>query len=152
MKLEKYLTPQRVTILQGRTKAEALSEMAGLIAAGSGGVSREEIEKAIWHREKLMSTGIGYGLAIPHVRMAGLRHAVMAVGVKPDGIEDYKSLDDCPIRIIVMIAAPQGQHELYINLLARVTEVLRHQDFRESLLRKERASDIHEALAGAAES
>ncbi|HUT56601.1 MAG TPA: PTS sugar transporter subunit IIA [Phycisphaerae bacterium] len=148
MKLSEYLTPDRVAILSGRTKAEALSEMVGLVAAAGPGVDRESLEAAVRHRESLMSTGIGHGLAIPHVRMAGLKRAYMAVGVSREGIADYDSLDGKPVRIIVLIAAPQGQHELYIRLLAQVTENLKDPAPRAAIVAGEDPSRIYELLLG----
>jgi mannitol/fructose-specific phosphotransferase system IIA component (Ntr-type) len=146
MELSEYLTPQRVAILNGSTKADALEELVGVLVDSNVGVGREELRRTIWQREKMMSTGIGHGLAIPHVRMPGLTTTAMAVGVSRNGISDYPGLDEQPVYIIVLIAAPQGQHEIYIRLLAKVTDVLRHSDLRQAVIMAEDAGEIYRIL------
>jgi PTS system nitrogen regulatory IIA component len=134
MRLKDYLSAERVARLDACGKDEALAAMADLLAPAARGVSRDAIVEAIREREALMSTGIGQGLGIPHVRMAGLSDAVMAVGVCPDGVADYESLDGEPVRILVLIAAPAGRHDLYIRLLALVTDVLKEPELRYAIL------------------
>jgi len=149
MKLVDYLTVDRVVKLEGATKTQALGQLIDVLSSREVKVSRGELEKAVWHRESLMSTGIGNGLAIPHVRMAGLVTSSMTVGVSRGGIADYESLDPAAIKIIVLIAAPQGQHEIYLKLLAKVTQVLKHQQRREAIIAAESEQQIYEILTGA---
>lgn len=125
-----------------------MAEMAGLLVGEDIGVGREELLEAIRHREGLMSTGIGHELGIPHVRMAGLKRAYMAVGVSPAGLRDYESLDGAPVRIIVLIAAPQGQHEVYIRLLAKVTERLKDAGVREAVAGAKDPAQVYATLSG----
>jgi PTS system nitrogen regulatory IIA component len=146
MELSEYLTPQRVAILNGSTKTDALQELVGVLVDSNVGAGREELQRAVWQREEMMSTGIGHGLAIPHVRMPGLTGTAMAVGISRNGISDYAGLDDQPVYIIVLIAAPQGQHEIYIRLLAKVTDVLRHSDLRQAIIIAEDAAEIYGIL------
>lgn len=146
MNLADYLTPQMVAVVSGSTKAEALQELIAVLTDADVGVGPEEIERAVRQREEMMSTGIGHGLGIPHVRMAGLTRTAMAVGVSKAGIADYASLDDRPVHIIVLIAAPEGQHEIYIRLLAEVTEVLKQQELRLKIIQAETPQQIYEIL------
>jgi len=149
MEISEYLTPQRITILDGATKASALAELAGLLAGGDLGVTQQQLERAIWQREEMMSTGIGHGLGIPHVRMRELKTIAMAVGVSQGGIRDYPSLDEKPVYIIVLIAAPEGQHEAYIRLLAEATEVLKHDELRQAVVQAENPQQVYDILTGA---
>ena len=143
--LTQYLTPERVTVLTGTTKADALQELIDVIVA-SNGVKGDELAKEVWKREELMSTGIGNGLAIPHVRLAGVKHASIAVGVSAEGIADYESLDKKPVHIIVMIVAAAGEHETYIRLLAKVADVLKEEDFRQAVVAAGDPAEIHRIL------
>jgi len=145
MKLADYLTPGRVVSLETSSKAEALSELVAVLAE-SNGVSAAELSRAVMQREKMMSTGVGNGLAIPHVRMSGLKAASIAVGVSRNGIADYESLDDEPIRIIVLIAAPQGEHDTYIRLLARVAEALKKKQLRQAIVDTDDPAEVHRIL------
>lgn len=146
MKLSDYLTVEHVIILNGSTKSQAMSEMVAAADDFSEKVGQEELLKAVWEREKMMSTGIGQGLGIPHVRLTGLTDAAVAVGVSRDGIADYESLDNKPVHIIVLIAAPQGRHEIYIRLLARVANVLKQDDVRMAIIEAEDQAEVYRIL------
>jgi mannitol/fructose-specific phosphotransferase system IIA component (Ntr-type) len=110
-----------VLFLSEEGKDEALRALAGVLAAGCGIRDQAELESEIAEREKLMSTGIGMGLAVPHVRLASVRQLTMAVGISRKGISDYASLDDKPVHLVFMIAAPAGQHSDYLRLLSVVS-------------------------------
>ncbi len=146
MKLADYLAEDRIVLLGNSTKAEALNRLAAVLAQDVEGVSERELLEAIIKREKLMSTGMGNGLAIPHVRMPGLKRASMAVGVCRRGISDYKSLDAEPVRIVVLIAAPQGQHETYLRLLAQAAEVLKQEDLRRAVIASDDPAEVYAIL------
>ena len=144
--LTEYLTPERVVVLKSATKADALGELVDVLVATDGGVSAEELIKEVWKREDLMSTGIGNGLAIPHVRMSGIRSAAMVVGVSSAGIDDYESLDKKPVLSIVLIAAPEGAHETYIRMLAKVADVLKEDTLRQAAIEADEPATIHRIL------
>jgi mannitol/fructose-specific phosphotransferase system IIA component (Ntr-type) len=72
----------------------------------------------------------------------------MAVGLQPAGIDDYESMDGETVKIVVLIVAPQGEHELYIRLLAAVVERLKDADIRERLLACGEADAIYDVLTG----
>ncbi len=148
LKLTDFLTPERVVLLSGTTKAQVLEELMDVIVACNGGVEREQLAREIAKREEMMSTGIGNKLAIPHVRMEGIDRATMAVGVSRAGIADYESLDKQPVHIVVMIAAAKGEHETYIRLLAQVAEALKEPHLRERIIQADDPATIHRILTG----
>lgn len=133
LELSKYLKSQQIILPQSDTKQQVLTELATMLA-GQVGFDAEVMTKAVFEREELMSTGIGQGLAVPHVRLEGLNESAIAVAVQPSGINDYESLDSLPVTVIVLIAAPAGQHETYIRLLAQVAEVVKHDELREKVI------------------
>ena len=146
MKVSDYLTLEHVVLLKGATKAEAIDELVSAADDFSKNISTEELSRAVWEREKMMSTGIGQGLGIPHVRLPGLADAAMAVGVSRAGIADYESLDNQPVHIIVLIAAPQGKHEIYIRLLAKVANVLKQDDIRKAIAEADDPAEVYRIL------
>ncbi|MDY6914071.1 MAG: PTS sugar transporter subunit IIA [Planctomycetota bacterium] len=148
MEIREFLTPERVILLAGSTKTEVLDELADLMVRADAGINHGQLQEAIHKREKLMSTGIGHGLAIPHVRLAGLRDPLMAIGVCRDGIDDYESLDNKPVRIVILIAAPAGQHEVYIRLLAKASDVLKLEEIRRSIVESDSPEEIYRILTG----
>lgn len=146
MKISDYLTLEHVVILTGATKVDALNELVSAANDFIESIGTEELARAVWEREKMMSTGIGQGLGIPHVRLPGLDDAVMVVGVSQAGIADYESLDDKPVHIIVLIVAPQGKHEIYIRLLAKVANVLKQDDVRKAIAETDDPAEVYRIL------
>jgi PTS system fructose-specific IIC component len=148
MELGGCLKRECVVLLRASTKRQALEELVQVLAAGDIGVSREALGEAVWKREKLMSTGIGHGIAVPHVRLPGVKRLSMAVGVSRDGVKDYVSLDQEPVHLVVMIAAPQGDHEGYIRLLAKTVEVLKEPEALQAMVTASEAESVYEILTG----
>jgi mannitol/fructose-specific phosphotransferase system IIA component (Ntr-type) len=148
MKLSDYLTLDRVVMLKSGTKIDAIDEMTGVLIEGIDGISRRELTEHIHKREDLMSTGIGFGIAVPHVRMEGLDNAALTVGVSRNGIADYETIDGDPVHIIVLIVAPQGRHDLYIKLLARVVTMLKDSSIRSRIIEGADSRTVYSILTG----
>ena len=148
MELERSIDRQRVLILRGRTKREVLLELIDIVCRSGNIGDAEKLRDAIFYREELMSTGIGLGIAVPHVRIPGVEEPITAVGVSREGIEDYESLDDQLIRVIVMIVAGKDQHKRYIKLLAEITSKLKSDNVLEKLLKAENSDEIYRILVG----
>ncbi len=144
--LSGILPRERVVVAEKLSKEEALNTLIGLLAASPLVASPGELSEGIHHREKLMSTGIGYGIAIPHVRMRSIRDLGMAAMVVKQGIDDYDSLDSEPVRIIFMIVAREDQHVQHLKLLASLTSCLKHAENREKLLACNDADSFYELL------
>jgi len=148
MRLSDYLTVDRTMILKSDTKSAALDELIGVMAGCLEDVSREQLADAVNKRESLMSTGIGLGIAVPHVRLEGVSGAFVTVGVSREGIRDFESIDGVPVRIIVLIVAPQGRHDLYIKLLATVVGSLKESSLRTRIIEAKTPSEIYTTLTG----
>lgn len=134
MDIPKMMHPSRVIMqLKGRTKKDALVELAASTAASGCVKNVESLKSAVLEREAIMSTGIGLSIAIPHAKIKDVTEFVLAVGRTLDGI-DYDSLDGQPVKIIILIAAPEGQQNQYLRILARVTHVLRDDAARAKIL------------------
>ena len=142
-----YLSLDRIKILKETKKEEALLEMIKMFS--NSGIINDigEFEKAIFDRENIMSTSIGLGIAVPHVRLNTVTEMAMAVGVSNDGI-DYKAFDDSKVYIIIMIAAPAGTHRQYLSFLAKIALLLKNDSIRDSILHAETPQEIFDALKG----
>lgn len=148
MSLANYLTPDRVMILSGRTKQEVLDELIALSCKCFPRLGRDSLAKAIAHRESLLSTGIGHGLAVPHARMDGVAELMVVVGIARDGVDGYESMDDGPIHVVFLIVAGKGQHEPYLRLLAAALGVLKKPAVREAIINCSIAQDAYGILTG----
>ena len=132
--ISRILIPQRILLLQSKTKKESLQALAECLATAPQIKDREELIKGIFYREKLMSTGIGMGIAVPHVRLASVTEPVMCVGISRNTISDYESLDGLPVSLIFMIAAGQFQHAEYLRLLSYLSMKFKSEKLRKELI------------------
>ena len=99
------LSPSRILIRKGKqVKKDVLLALVDAIAAEGEYGSHDELEWGIFHRESLMSTGIGNGIAIPHVLLPGIEENCMALALCPDGITDYQSRDQKVMHLKVLAA------------------------------------------------
>jgi len=133
MDITDLVNKQRIIQVKDRTKAGSLRAMVKVLAKTKQVTKEKELGKAISDRERILSTGIGYGIAIPHVKIASVTDFVAAVGVSKEGIP-FDSLDGKPVHVIVMIAGPDGQNEEYLRILARFTAVLKSEQTRKRLI------------------
>ncbi|MDO9576635.1 MAG: PTS sugar transporter subunit IIA [Candidatus Cloacimonadales bacterium] len=123
-------------------KEAVLEELLDVICESPLITDCKRFRKEIFKREKLMSTGIGYEIAIPHARHKTVKDFVIALGRKKEGLE-YASIDDKPVKLIFMIGASDKQDKDYIKLLSRLVLRLKNKEFVEKLLSAESPAEIY---------
>jgi nitrogen PTS system EIIA component len=149
MRLTDILTESRVTTeLTATTKQAALSTVAQLFTLDDGSLDAPAVYEVLSERERLASTGIGSGVAIPHGRLASLDRLRAAVAISPNGIP-FEAIDGAPVRIVVGVLAPQHHTGDHLRVLARVSRLLRNKDVRESLLAARSAHEAFDVIARA---
>ena len=142
MELTEFITPQLIILeLKANKKVDAIKELIDLIDKAGYVSDTETFLKSVLEREKVGSTGIGKGIAIPHSRTSTVREVVVAIGRSKEGIE-FDSLDGKPVNLIFLIAAPIESGGLYLKALARLSRLLRYQEFRNELLEAQAVEDI----------
>ena len=104
---------------------------------------REAVRKAVKEREASKSTGIGYGIAIPHAGVAGIPDVVAVLGRVSPGV-DFQALDNQPVTICILLLTPQGQFQRHLLLLSNIARFLHNKDNRQKL---EAAATAEEILA-----
>lgn len=132
--LVNVLAPERILILQSRTKKEALQALADCLSTAPEIQDSNALIEGIFRREELMSTGIGMGIAVPHVRLTSVTGPVMSAGICRYPIVDYQSLDGVPVHLIFMIAAGQNQHTEHLRLLSSLSLKLKCEKLRNALI------------------
>ncbi len=140
-----YMSVELIADLGSTDKDQALKEMVQLISKSSKIVDADAFEDAIYKREKLMSTGIGYGIAVPHAKVKGVTDFTIALGRSKDGIE-YESIDDKPVHLIFMIGASDTQDKEYIRLLSRLVLRLKDQKFLKKLIKAKDSNEIYNLI------
>ena len=120
-----YINEDSVMVLRGATKLEIMDELITR-AAELTKLNRDMIYRMTWKREQMMTTGVGNGLALPHIRATDIPEPVVIVGVTETPITDYQSQDDQPVRVVVFTVAPDENPEAYLQLLGSVSRKLRN--------------------------
>lgn len=146
IEIKNILQPENVMFLESDSKDAALLEMLEKIADNGFVSQKEAIVEGIFQREKLMSTGIGLGIGIPHVRMDGIDDLMMAVGLARTELIDYESLDSEPVRLIFMILAGANQHTQHIKTMAAISSRVRNAVLREMLMQADDIQTVYKLL------
>jgi PTS system nitrogen regulatory IIA component len=131
------LSAERILILDESDKKTVLTRLVDLLATSPLVKNRDELLNGIFAREELMSTGIGFGVGVPHVRIDSVSDLVMAVAVSRKPIASYASLDNQPVQIVCMLAARSDQHAKYIRTLSAVSSRLKDADTRKQIIASE---------------
>jgi nitrogen PTS system EIIA component len=134
MEIKNALDEELICVLKSAAKKEAIIELINLIKNSGKIKNISDVQDSIFHREKLMSTGIGLGIAVPHTRVEGVENPVMAVGISPGGIKDYDSIDGEKVKIVVLVICGSRQHKEYISLLSAVVNKLKDKKRKEKLI------------------
>lgn len=129
----------------GVTKFEALEQLVEALFRTNITDDPDAFRRAVHEREAVMSTGIGQGVAIPHVRINQVKRPSVGIGISRDGIE-FDTLDDAPVHIIVLFAMPAGSQKEYLSLLAQVMLSLKMPGFRERLVACATPEEVLEVL------
>jgi PTS system nitrogen regulatory IIA component len=132
-KISKYLDPELVYFSQATTRDAVIKEMVELLNHTGNLNSEKEFYDALIFREKIISTGIGMGVAIPHAKMAGYENFFMAVGILPKGV-DWNSLDGSPVRLVFMIGGPDNKQTEYLQILSNLTLAIKDEERRKKIL------------------
>lgn len=126
---KEYIIP----VFKGRTKKQILEELVDCLAANKPDVNKDELLKALLEREKLGSTGIGDGVAIPHGKLNGLDDIILLFGKSVDGI-NFDAIDGKPVTLVFLLVAPADSAGLHLKALARLSRMLREKDFKSDLM------------------
>ena len=128
IQVRNILSPERVVFINHSSKHDALVQLSEVLATAPQVKNAAELTAEILKREELMSTGIGRGIAIPHVRLPSVTDLVMAVGVCRKPIEDFQAIDDQPVSLLFMIAAAYNQHSYYLKTISHFSAIFKQND------------------------
>lgn len=146
MKITEILTPELVLPeLHGTTKSDILRELARCLAAKFTDINIDELAAVLAERERLGSTAIGDGIAIPHGKIRGATRIIGAFGRHRTGV-DFESLDGGPTQLFFVLIAPEDSTSLHLKALARVSRLLKDTAFRERLLAAPDADSIYRLI------
>ena len=131
--------------LKAESKEEVISTLIDVLYK-KGKISDPQLAlKAVLDREKLMSTGVGRGVALPHGKCANIEDVYVAVGVSPVGI-DFEAVDEQPVHVFVLLVTPENFPSKHLKLLSKFSRMLNSAKCREEVLSATSAQEILEVL------
>ena len=131
--------------LKGETKEEIIAELVNLLAIDDAITDREKVLQAVLEREKIMSTGIGDGIAIPHGKSDSAVKLVAALGTQRRGV-DFEALDGEPAYVFFLLVSPANVSGPHIKALARISRLLKNDDFKKKLIAAGSSAEIIEII------
>ena len=131
--------------LKGETKEDIIAELVDTLAVGDAISDRDKVLQAVLEREKIMSTGIGDGIAIPHGKSDAVEKLVAALGTQRRGV-DFEALDGEPAHVFFLLVSPANVSGPHIKALARISRLLKNDDFKKKLIAAETAAEIIEII------
>ena len=146
VQVKNILSPDRVVFITQSAKRDALTELANVLANAPQVKRGDELLSEILKREELMSTAVGRGIAIPHVRLSSVTDLVMAVGVCRTPISDFQTVDDKPVNLLIMIAAAYNQHTYYLQTISYFSAKLKSQELRDAIANAATEKEVYEHL------
>ncbi len=147
VQIKNILSPDRIVFLNHSSKHDAIVQLSQVLATAPQIKNGQELTQEILKREELMSTAIGKGIAIPHVRLSSVTDLVMAVGVCKKPIADYQTIDDEPVDLLFMIAAAYNQHSLYLKTISHFCGKLKQEGLHENIINAKDAQEVFALLS-----
>lgn len=139
----KILSPENVILDNESTSKKRIFERVGLLFENSQKIARSQVFDSLFAREKLGSTGLGHGVAIPHGRIKGLRDAVTAF-VKTQTPIPFDSPDGQPVNLIFILLVPDRATDLHLQLLGELAQMFSDESFRDQLKNTNDPTVIHQ--------
>ena len=127
--------------LEGETKEDIITELVDLLEVGEVISDRDKVLEAVLEREKIMSTGIGDGIAIPHGKSEAVIKLAAALGTQRRGV-DFEALDGEPAYVFFLLVSPANVSGPHIKALARISRLLKNDDFKKRLVSAATAAEI----------
>lgn len=146
MNLSDIISPSAIiTELKASDKMSVLAELVEPITVEETGLDRDQLVRILLDREKLGSTGIGEGIAIPHGKVEQADRLLVSFGRSREGI-DFDSIDGQPARLFFLLLAPESSTGSHLKALAKLSRLLKNQSFRDRLTEAQTAQQIYDLI------
>jgi len=144
--IAQLLPPSNVVVDLEASSKKRVFEQAGLLFENNQGIARSTVFDSLFARERLGSTGLGQGIAIPHGRIKGLKDAIGGF-FRLDTPVQFDAPDGKPVSLMFVLLVPEQANEHHLQLLSELAQMFSDREFRESLLKAEDADEIHAVFA-----
>ncbi len=142
MKLSKFCDENLVEFnLKSSTKEEVIEELVEIVKSSNMVKDFDQLLKDVKDRENLVTTGVGYGVAFPHAKTSAVKGIVIAFGRTANGI-DFDAMDHKPVKLFFLIAAPEDAIGAHLNVMARLSFLMKSEDNRQRLMEAASPGDV----------
>lgn len=138
---ENYIIPD----LKAIDKKGVLEELSDAIISHEPSLDRSSLVKVLLERERLGSTGIGDGVAIPHGKFHGISHPIISFGRSREGL-DFESMDGEPAFLFFLLVAPEDSASVHLKALAKIARILKNSSFRKVLMEAPTRKELYETI------
>lgn len=135
-----HLDSNNIVFFNEQSRDSALQSLVAALSSSGVLEEKDQFFKAILEREKVVSTAIGKGVAIPHAKMEGLDQFFIAIGVQKNKGLHWNSPDDLPVRLIFMIGGPESDE--YLKILSKLTDVIKSESIRKKIINASSSKEI----------
>ena len=148
LKLSDYISPELITFVSQTTQYEGLEKLVEMLDENGKLNDQAAFFEAILNREKIVSTGIGIGVAIPHAKLSGYDDFFIAIGIQQGKGIDWQSLDGLPVHVIFMIGGPENKQAAYLNILSMITAAVKEEAWRNQLFAAQSKDEVMQLFEG----
>jgi nitrogen PTS system EIIA component len=145
-RISSLLSPASIVLNHATTSKKRLFEHVGLLFENTHGVERGKVFDSLFARERLGSTGLGYGVAVPHGRIKGLKQAIAALVQLQTPIA-FESADGIPVKLLIFLLVPENATEEHLEILSEVAELLSDETLRQELMTSTDSAQLHGVLS-----
>lgn len=139
------IDPARIDLNCRITSKKRLMEHIAAMLSRRTEIDEQSVFRVLVERERLGSTGVGHGVALPHGRMADIDNAILALATLDEPL-DYQSPDDQDVRIVVGLLVPENANDAHLQILAHLAQILNQAGLRDALLQANDRNEIFSAL------
>jgi PTS system nitrogen regulatory IIA component len=146
MKLSEILEEENIIPdLKARDKKRAIEELAEALVVRNPSMDKDSLVRVLLERERLGSTGIGDGVAIPHGKFHGISEPVISFGRSLKGL-DFESMDGEPVHLLFLLVAPENSASIHLKALARIAKILKNGFFRKTLMEVSGRKELYQTI------
>jgi PTS system nitrogen regulatory IIA component len=142
VKIFNYIDLENILFLSEEKRDDALQTLVESLSASGKLKNKSDFFNAILEREKIVSTGIGMGVAIPHAKMEDYQDFFIAIGIQQQKGLEWNSLDHLPVKLIFMIGGPEDKQTQYLQILSKLTLVIRNEQLRKQIIYTNSSQEI----------
>ena len=146
VRISNYIDMNLIFFLNADTSTEAIEHLVNGLFEFEVISDKNIFGKAIFEREKIVSTGIGMGVAVPHAKLYSLKNFFIAIGIQKGKGLEWNAIDKAPVRLIFMIGGPDDRQTEYLQILSHLTKIIKDESLRKKIFSAKKPEEIVKLL------